>query len=65
MEMAQHIAVAFLFAVALVYIGRIVYRQVRAKSTCGSSSACSGCGSETDARVSTKNTKISRPTSTT
>lgn len=40
--MIQEIAVIVIFASALTYLGRILYRQFQAKSACAS--GCAKCG---------------------
>lgn len=37
---AQELAVIGLFIVALVYVGRLLYRNFTAKSSCGSACKC-------------------------
>ncbi|WP_423147529.1 FeoB-associated Cys-rich membrane protein [Rubrolithibacter danxiaensis] len=39
---AQEIIVIALFVIALVYIGRMIYRNLKAKDGCGEN--CKGCG---------------------
>lgn len=36
----QEIVVSVLFAGALVYVGRLIYRSFQAKSACGSNCKC-------------------------
>ncbi|HEY9048373.1 MAG TPA: FeoB-associated Cys-rich membrane protein [Ohtaekwangia sp.] len=40
--MIQNVIVALVFALALVYIGRMLYRNFKAKSAC--ESGCGKCG---------------------
>ena len=40
--MGQHIIIAFLFLVAVAYLGYIIYKSFKARSGC--SSGCGSCG---------------------